>query len=157
MTAPDILLFLLGLVLILGFLFWLPKWASFRLANRALAKVLDPDTPKARLMPESQFIIKVTEKSVTCHRPDGTTESVTWDDLQKVDIFTNSDGPLLPDVFLILHGTNKGCVIPQGATGQSKLLDRLQALPGFDNRALIDAMGSTQEATFCCWMKTPAR
>ena len=41
----------------------------------------------------------------------------------------------MPDVFWILAGTStsSGCVIPQGATGDSALLERLQKLPGFDD------------------------
>lgn len=69
-----------------------------------------------------------------------------WKHIQKIEIITTDDGPLAPDVFWLLHGTHSGCVIPQGATGESELLEWLQALPGFDNGALIEAMGSTSNA-----------
>jgi len=68
---------------------------------------------------------------------------VGWADLQKVEVVTTSDGPFHPDVFWVLHGTEGGCAVPQGATGDKQLLDRLQALPGFDNGAVIAALADT--------------
>ena len=161
MNFLDTILQCLFWVLIVFIPFWLIGFASRRLADwlgsRAAAKALalSPDASKPQLMPESTFVVEITELAVTCHRPDGQTEAVRWDDLQKVDILTTSDGPLAPDVFLLLHGSNGGCVIPQGATGETELLHRLQALSGFDNGVLINAMGSTQGAIFTCWVKPP--
>ena len=89
-----------------------------------------------------------------CERPDGTVERVGWDDLQKVEVVTTGDGPFAPDVFWVLHGRNGGCAIPQGATGDRHVLERLQALPGFDNEAVIAAMSSTSARRFLCWERT---
>src|SRR5690349_20901347 len=74
------------------------------------------------LDPESRFIVRMTDTEVACERPDGKTERVVWSDLQRVEVLTTSDGPMAPDVFWILHGTDGGCVIPQGATGDRELL-----------------------------------
>jgi hypothetical protein len=41
--------------------------------------------------------------------------------------------------------------VPQGATGERALLERLQELPGFDDRAVIDAMSATARQRFLCW------
>ncbi|MFO1437842.1 MAG: hypothetical protein U1F81_05925 [Verrucomicrobiaceae bacterium] len=147
----------LGLLLFtaLGFYLigWLCRMLSNWLGSRSATKALSGDLPKAKLMPESQFIVTISEQAITCQRPDGTTESVRLDDLQKVDILTTSDGPFAPDVFWLLHGSAGGCSIPQGATGEPELLDYLQTLPAFDNQAVIQAMGSTQEALFTCWKR----
>jgi len=78
---------------------------------------------------------------------------VGWADLQKVEVVTTGDGPFAPDVVWVLHGTDAGCAVPQGATGDSQLLERLQALPGFDNHALIEAMSSTTDRRFLCWRR----
>jgi hypothetical protein len=93
---------------------------------------------------------------VRCERPDGRVESVAWNDLEAVIVETTDEGPWAADVFWILARTNMamGCVIPQGATGEKALLERLQKLPGFDNKALIQAMGSTSNAKFLCWKKS---
>src|SRR5688572_8647777 len=104
--------------------------------------------------PESRFVVRISDTEVGCERPDGETERVGWDDLQRVEILTTGDGPMAPDVFWLLHGTNGGCAIPQGATGERALLERLQALPGFDNGQVIEAMGSAIDRRFLCWQKS---
>jgi hypothetical protein len=84
---------------------------------------------------------------------DGKTETVRWDDLQEVGILTTDEGPMVEDVYWMLVGTNGGCAIPSGAYGMDKLLARLQQLPGFDNGAVIEAMGSTTNNRFLCWKR----
>ena len=148
---------LLGLALLVCLaLFFAPRILGTYLANRVLTKVLaqPADAPRGRLDPESRFVIQMTESAVSCHRPDGVVETVRWDELQQVQVLTNSDGPFAPDCFWLLIGPGTtGCCIPQGATGDAELLDRIQKLPGFDNLAFIEAMGSTQEAIFTCWQR----
>lgn len=143
---------IIGLALVITIVFhlgihWLISWMS----SRAVAKALRGDTPRAKLMPESLFVIQMNDLQVSCHRPDGTIECVRWDDLQRVSVLTTNDGPWAPDVFWLLHGEHGGCLIPQGATGDTELLERLQQLPGFDNKVFMNAMGSTEEAIFTCW------
>ena len=103
------------------------------------------------MQPEAAFGITLTDERIACCRPDGKVEAVAWDDLQGVLIETNDEGPIGTDVYWILAGKHSGCVIPQGATGEDALLARLQALPGFDNDAVIAAMSSTENQRFVCW------
>ena len=103
------------------------------------------------LDPESRFVVAFDDKAVTCRRPDGGVESVAWSDLRAVVIETNSLGPLACDLYWLLLGEEGGCVIPQGATGGDRLLNRLQQLPGFDNEKVIEAMCCTEESRFVCW------
>ena len=135
---------------------WSRWWAS-RVASRALDRALHPERyasePRACLEPESRFIIRVSDSEVVCERPDGGFDRVEWKELQKVEVVTTSDGPFAPDVFWVLHGTTGGCAVPQGATGDKELLERLQALRGFDNQAFIEAMSSTSERRFLCWQR----
>src|SRR5258708_33017843 len=100
---------------------------------------------KGPAQPEAAFVIALSDEGVACRRQDGKVESVAWDDLQGVLIETNDQGPFGTDVFWILVGKHGGCVIPQGANGEDALLTQLQALEGFDNAALIDAMSSTEK------------
>ena len=128
------------------------------MTSRALDRALHPERdaaqPAARLEPESHFVVRLSDSEVVCERPDGTVERVGWDDLQKVEVVTTGDGPFAPDVFWVLHGRNGGCAIPQGATGDRQLLERLQVLPGFHNNAVIAAMSSTSDRRFLCWERT---
>lgn len=94
---------------------------------------------------------------MTFHR-EFTIESVRWDELAGVDVMTTAGGPLGEDVFWVLIGSDEsgtGAVIPQRVAPE-ELVDRLTALAGFDHDAMIDALGSTREATFVCW-RAPGR
>ena len=124
-----------------------------RAVNRELHLERHLSEPRARLEPESGFIVRLSESEIVCERPDGKVERVGWADLQKVEVVTTSDGPFAPDVFWVLHGTEGGCAVPQGATGDSQLLERLQALPGFDNGPVIEAMTCTSDRRFLCWQR----
>lgn len=93
------------------------------------------------------------ETGVFVTRWNGQVESVTWADLETVLIETNDTGPIGDDVIWILAGRTSGCLVPSGAEGEQALLARLQELPGFDNQAVIDAMGSVENARFVCWRK----
>ena len=87
----------------------------------------------------------------------GKVEAVAWTDLVEVEIVTTDEGPFVDDVFFLLVGADgTGCCVPQGAPGSEPLLDRLQALPEFDNGKLIEAMGCAENARFVCWRKKSA-
>jgi hypothetical protein len=88
---------------------------------------------------------------ITNSSADGETKSVRWDDLQEVGILTTDDGPWAEDVYWILLGANSRCAVSGGAQGMKELLLRLQQLPGFNNEAVIKAMGSTTHNKFVCW------
>jgi hypothetical protein len=130
------------------------KWAQRRLVRRLVADVLgNTSTPDGhpKLKPESDYVVTVSDTLATCTRPDGTTEAVPWDDLQKVEIVTTDQGPFVPDIFWVLYGTKGGCIIPWGATGEKQLMDRFQALPGFRNDAIIGAATLTTNNRLTCW------
>jgi hypothetical protein len=101
--------------------------------------------------------VSFTDEAVTRVRPDGVEEKIRWDELHEVGILTTDEGPFQEDVFFLLIASDgkSGCVVPQGAEGSSQLIERLQKLPGFDNEAVIKAMGSTSNAKFLCWKRSP--
>jgi len=102
---------------------------------------------------EFQWAVTISDGDITCMRPDGKVESVPWDDLELVAIITTDDGPLLPDVFWLLKGSVSGCIVPLGAAGADAMLQKLQALPGFDNEAVVQAMSSATSNRFVCWQR----
>ena len=132
------------------------RWRVSRTTARTVDRALHPERyseSRLPLEPESRFVVRLSDTEVVCERPDGKVERVGWADLQKVEVVTTSDGPFAPDVFWVLHGTVGGCAVPQGATGDRQLLERLQALPGFDNGAFIDAMSCASDRRFLCWQR----
>ena len=109
---------------------------------------------KQALHPEAQNVITFDDEQVRVTDQNGEIHSVRWADLTMVGIRTTDEGPFLPDVFWGLHGADKApaVVYPQGATGESDLLEAMQKrLAGFDNRKLIEAMGCTGNAFFLVW------
>ena len=98
--------------------------------------------------------IVIDDRGVRRDLGNGEIEEVAWTDLTEVQIVTTDEGPFVDDVFFLLVGRHgKGCCVPQGAPGSGPLLERLQALPDFDNDQVIAAMGSTANARFVCWKK----
>jgi hypothetical protein len=78
-------------------------------------------------------------------------ELVRWDDVTRVLIRTTDKGPFDDDVFFVVETTRESLVIPQPAQGCDDLLRALQQLSGFDNAAVIDAMGCAENREFLCW------
>ena len=111
-----------------------------------------------RRKPRQPDRVSITDEVVTRIRPDGVEETIRWDALYEVSILTTDEGPIKEDVFFLLIASdgNSGCVVPQEAAGCDLLLQRLQNLPGFDNEAVIKAMGSTSNAKFLCWKRPVA-
>jgi hypothetical protein len=97
--------------------------------------------------------VQVTDDGVSRTLADGTIESVAWDELDSVRVMTTPEGPAAEDVFFVLEAGDHGCVVPQGSAPDG-FLPRLQALPGFDNEKLIEAMSTAEEAEFACWQRT---
>jgi hypothetical protein len=123
----------------------------FRLFKRIAASL--SENRRKRLLPESRFVVEVTDTGIINHRPNGQVERVAFADLKAVIIETDDSGPWGADVwwFLVGNGPESGCVYPNGATGEGEALQALQRLPGFDNEQLIQAMSSTDNARFLCW------
>jgi hypothetical protein len=142
-------------IIVIIYIFWdwvRGEWPIWRYRQRLKQKG-QVSEESYKLRPESLFIIQISEAEVSCTRPNGEFEKVDWNDLVSVEIITTDKGPFLPDVFWVLHGSSTGCMIPQGATGETELLNRLQKLPGFQNYVLIKAMMSMENARFLCWQK----
>lgn len=123
-------------------------WLAAYIAHRLL-----PVADNSDLVTESMFIVSIDDTGVSCTRPDGETEKLSWENLKRVEIITTNGGPWEPDVFWVLHGDTSGCLIPNGATGEQAMIERFQKLPKFDDRMVIKAMGSTSNNSFLVWEK----
>lgn len=107
----------------------------------------------AGINPEASWVVTLSDEGVSCARPNGLVEAIGWDDLKEVAIVTTDGGPFAFDVMWVLLGEKSGCMVPLGATGEDKLIEKLQTLPGFNNEVMIGAMSSTSNQKFVCWEK----
>lgn len=107
------------------------------------------------MQPEESYIVSMSGDRVRCTRPDGVVETIELSDLDAVYVETNDSGPWGIDVWWILAGSDPqgGCVFPLGATGEQRVLERLEQLPGFK----IQGMNSTSNQRFTCWKRGEAK
>jgi hypothetical protein len=100
---------------------------------------------------ERAFKVDIDDEGVACTDPNGHCSRVAWSDIRSVEIRTNDSGPWGADVWWALKSDAGIVAIPQGATGEDKLLEALQRLPRFSNDTVISAMGCTSNRVFLCW------
>ena len=107
----------------------------------------------ASQQPEASYRVAVDDAAVSCITPRGETCTVLFAELESVVIRTTDEGPIAPDVFWVLTGAGRTCVVPQGVTGEEALIDRLGKLPGFKFEAMIAAMSCAENQEFDCWKR----
>ncbi|MDF3839782.1 hypothetical protein P3W85_43625 [Cupriavidus basilensis] len=96
--------------------------------------------------PAQPFVINLYDDRLVVHRPDGQREELAWDALERVVVRVSNREPWAGPAWLILvgdsapDGTPQGCVIPLNAVNQAALVARLQALPGFSQQKLDNAL-----------------
>ncbi len=106
-----------------------------------------------RPQPESEFVVTADDQQATLSHPRRATETLAEVNLRHVEIATTDSGPRRCDGFWLRHGSTLGLAIPQGATGEIALLERLQKLPGFDNRAVIETSPLAGPQRLPCWTR----
>jgi hypothetical protein len=114
---------------------------------------------KPPLLPESLFVVTITDDELRLQGPDGKNSAVAWKDITLVKIRTTSAGPWEPDVFWGFETSDQhpALVVVGGATGEQDMIRALnERLPGFNDNMVIKAMGSTSNREFVCWQSTPA-
>ena len=99
--------------------------------------------------------IKIDDDGVRRNLGRGRVEQVRWAELAEIRVVTTDDGPFSEDVFFVLvDRSGAGCVVPQ-ELAQEGFLQRLQEHPGFDNEALVEAMGETGRMDRLLWRAGP--
>lgn len=98
-------------------------------------------------------VVEIDDEAIIYRRPPDLVERVRWDELGAVLIDTTGLGPVQEDFhwFLLGKGMKGGCRIPSEAEGCRTLLERLQRLPGFDNKMVIRASQTFEADSFLCW------
>jgi hypothetical protein len=103
---------------------------------------------------EAAWTLRRDDVGVSVDWPKGERQAMAWDAVELIMIETNDSGPWGADVWTVLEGGGKRLLWPQGATGEEGMLAEMQRrFPGFDDDAVIAAMGCTDNARFVCWCK----
>lgn len=116
---------------------------------------------RPRLLPgkawKTPWSVSASDNTITVTDRNGALACVALHDLQAVRIQTTSDGPFFSDVWWWLLGTDGTvrCVFPNDAAGADKAVGLLSGLDGFSHRAMVAAMGSTDNAWFPVWVRRP--
>ena len=96
------------------------------------------------------YRLVMTNDEIACEHPKQQRESIRWEDVLRIWYVTTSDGPRLPDEWLILEGEHGGCSFPTEAIGFRGIWDELkQRFAGFDYGPII--RGGTDDAKHLCW------
>jgi len=103
--------------------------------------------------PEADYTLLLTDSGLACEHPRQPREAIGWEEVIEIAIVTTDEGPFAPDVWVLFIGESGGCSIPQGANGFDMLFDVFKKFPGFNYKAFIKAMSSTENAKFVCWRK----
>jgi hypothetical protein len=103
------------------------------------------------LQPEDQYIVTITEDTVSVYHQKWSNETIRWKDIHTVMLINTDEGPWLPDVWLTLIGNDNKCMIPQGAKGFEKVYDTVSKYEGFNFENAIKSMSCTTNAEFLLW------
>ena len=101
-----------------------------------------------RKWPEQSFHVSLADDDIICRWPNGEEQRVSVARLASVHVETNDSGPSGGDVWFILRDVDDAKLsFPLGASGEQRVLERLEQLPGFE----MKGMNSTVRARFLCW------
>ncbi len=102
----------------------------------------------------SRYLLRFDGKEIHSFHPTQDYGSVKVDDIVEIGVLTTDEGPIAPDVWIMLLDRNGlACTFPSDATGHKPVINHLLQFEGFDHRAFIEAMGSTSNAKFVVWQK----
>lgn len=100
----------------------------------------------------SDYRAVVTDDGIACEHPKRAREFIRWADVREIAIRTTSDGPWLPDVWVLFVGESGGCSVPTEAADFGAVFESLKRFHGFDFGCFLK--GGTDDALHICWKKS---
>jgi hypothetical protein len=118
-----------------------------------------PDVPPPRRRAlASKVRVTCDDKTITIGDEEGCVTKLAWTELANVAVVTTELGPFEDDLYWVLtdRAGRQLPPIPMGARGEDALLAAMQGrLAGFDNMAVVEAMGSVSAGMFQIWPAAP--
>ena len=105
-----------------------------------------------RQPPKPALRVTCDADHIEIHATDGSMR-LPWRNLVGIAIETSGEGPFGTDVFWVLGTAGENIRIPHQMDGVDDLLTYFQALPGFDDDAVVQAMESQDMGIFICWSR----
>ncbi|HOZ40329.1 MAG TPA: hypothetical protein PLL25_05950 [Flavobacteriales bacterium] len=100
----------------------------------------------------SRYRLLFDGKEIHSFHPTHDYGSVKVDDIIEIGVLTTDEGPIAPDVWIMLSDRNGlACTFPSDAEGHKPVIELLLKFEGFDHRTFIEAMGSTSNAKCVVW------
>ena len=117
-----------------------------------LVAILEPRL--RRRQTPSKYRLLITTDEIACEHPKRKREAIRWEDVSRIWYLTTSEGPWLPDEWVLLEGENGGCSFPTEVSNIAAFWDELkERFPGFDYQPII--RGGTDDAKHLCWERQP--
>ena len=91
----------------------------------------------------------VTDDGVACEHPRRPREFILWSAVRQISLVSTSDGPSLPDLWIIFEGEGCGCSLPTEAEGFDSVMKAFDRFSGFDHGCFLKA--ETNNARYVCW------
>jgi len=100
--------------------------------------------------PLTLWSVSFSEGGIVTSDGQGSRRELPLRDLRRVIVATDDSGPWGADVVFLLHSDDPdpAAVFPLEAAGRDSFVEWLSAQPGYQDRELAKAMGSTQVARF---------
>ena len=136
------------IIAVASFLLCMPAlWFALKWGNTIARRVgiIQPAKPR--------FFVQVTDEAIVSSGEGRPTERVQWRELTEIAIVNEDAWPIGFQYWLLVGADGTGAVVPAEVEGAAAFLEAMQArLPGFDNMAVIAAMGSVDGA-FRVWRR----
>lgn len=100
--------------------------------------------------PLTVWSVKFSDGDIVTSDGQGAERKLPLRDLRRVVVATDDSGPWGADVVFLLYSNDPdpAAIFPLEATGRDVFMEWLSAQPGFQDRELAEAMGSTRVARF---------
>jgi len=103
------------------------------------------------LYPESKWVVDIKNEELISINYQKEVMKFPINSIKKIVIETNDSGPWGTDLWWkVFSIQEEPMIIPNGATGESEMIEKFEKIEGFSNDALAKAMSCVLNAEFIC-------
>lgn len=106
-----------------------------------------------QIQPEDFYEVEITNEYLKVCHPFNPDEQIAWQEIEEIKLVNTDEGPFLPDVWMLLSGNGKACLIPQGSKGWNDVYEIVSKYEGFNFENVIKSALCTDNQIFEVWKK----